>query len=362
MFVYHLNQDMVNSDLGIVNAARVSTKKTSSTALRHGLDFQCEDFNPADETSCMKIDHLVETLSSKDEKLIHYLKTHNHWTPFAHARMCFRLEWDAKDADVRFNFYLKANSGCVIARESDMVDVINASLWWWICSVEILPKKKQDYIKDKLYEKYPFACSMWENQYPSFVSNAGVLPFPEQQLVSKKEWHLAYCTLYLEVPIAVARQIRTSKVGFVYHEEYVEGDAFVFNEQSRRYVDDELEFDVIKKWRVREGDSVKQGSTGEASEYMQIVLRSEQHGLHGFSKLRYEHFRERENIAPEQLRFLLPQSLITKFWMTGTLHRFAQWVKLRTASDVQEETRDVAQKVRDVLDQEYKGWADSYRL
>ena len=54
--------DSLGSDLTVVNAARVSFAKVS------------------------------EQLDDKDERLIHYLAEHGHWSPFAHAFLQFRIK------------------------------------------------------------------------------------------------------------------------------------------------------------------------------------------------------------------------------------------------------------------------------
>ena len=54
--------DKMGSDLSVVNAARVSFNKRK---------FAWEE---------------------KDEKLIKYLAEHNHWSPFAHATLQFRIK------------------------------------------------------------------------------------------------------------------------------------------------------------------------------------------------------------------------------------------------------------------------------
>ena len=53
---------VLGNDLTVVNAARVSMDKMSSV------------------------------VNEKDEKLIHYLAKHNHWTPFAHVQFQFRIK------------------------------------------------------------------------------------------------------------------------------------------------------------------------------------------------------------------------------------------------------------------------------
>lgn len=54
--------DKMGSDLSIVNAARVSFHKVKTE------------------------------FDEKDERLIKYLATHNHWSPFAHASLQFRIK------------------------------------------------------------------------------------------------------------------------------------------------------------------------------------------------------------------------------------------------------------------------------
>jgi len=47
-------------------------------------------------------------------------------------------------------------------------------------------------------------------------------------------------------------------------------------------------------------------------------------------------------VAPEQARMILPQSMMTEWYWSGTLYAFARVCNLRCASDAQYETRIVA--------------------
>lgn len=72
--------DSMGSDLSVVNAARVSFHKTSEWDI---------------DTIYGSEPHIFENvfvLSEKDQKLIAYLARHNHWTPFAHAFLSFRIK------------------------------------------------------------------------------------------------------------------------------------------------------------------------------------------------------------------------------------------------------------------------------
>ena len=178
----------MGTDLSVVNAARVSFAKVSNE------------------------------LSEKDEKLIKYLAKHNHWSPFGHASLQFRIK----------------------------------------------------------------------------------------------------------APIFVARQLVKHQVGLVW------------NEVSRRYVDDEPEFFIPDQWRSRPENS-KQGSGEEIIIYniestMQFVKQTYQNLL-------------KANVAPEMARMVLPQNMYTEWYWSGTLMAFARVCNLRCKSDTQLETQKIAEMI-----------------
>lgn len=69
--------DYMGTDLSIVNAARVSFDKESDWEYLREIDANGEQ---------------VKCLSEKDTKLINYLTKHNHWSPFAHTCLSFRIK------------------------------------------------------------------------------------------------------------------------------------------------------------------------------------------------------------------------------------------------------------------------------
>lgn len=76
--------DCMGDDLAVVNAARVSY---SNQSYLERVDYKTREFaiNQGD-TNPQYLD-----LSSKDKKLIKYLASHNHWTPFAHTAIKLRV-------------------------------------------------------------------------------------------------------------------------------------------------------------------------------------------------------------------------------------------------------------------------------
>ena len=177
--------DVMGTDLSVVNAARVSFAKESNE------------------------------FSKQDAKLIHYLAKHNHWSPFGHASLQFRIK----------------------------------------------------------------------------------------------------------APIFVARQLVKHQVGLVW------------NEVSRRYVDDEPEFYIPSEWRLK-ADDKKQGSSDETIEYnLGSTLE--------FVKTTYQNMLK-ANIAPEMARMILPQNLYTEWYWSGSLMAFARVCNLRCKPDTQWETQQIA--------------------
>jgi thymidylate synthase (FAD) len=177
--------DVMGTDLSVVNAARVSFAKESNE------------------------------FSDKDAKLINYLAKHNHWSPFGHASLQFRIK----------------------------------------------------------------------------------------------------------APIFVARQLVKHQVGLVW------------NEVSRRYVDDEPEFYIPSEWRLK-ADDKKQGSSDETIDY-------NIHGTMEYVKQTYDNLLK-ANVAPEMARMVLPQNLYTEWYWSGTLMAFARVCNLRCKPDTQWETQQIA--------------------
>ena len=130
---------------------------------------------------------------------------------------------------------------------------------------------------------------------------------------------------HIKAPIFVARQLVKHQVGLVW------------NEVSRRYVDDEPEFYIPKSWRLRPEGSVKQGSSDETVEY-------DIQGTMQFMKQTY-HNLLREQVAPEMARMVLPQNMYTEWYWSGTLMAFARVCNLRCAEDTQWETRQIANQI-----------------
>ena len=137
---------------------------------------------------------------------------------------------------------------------------------------------------------------------------------------------------HIKAPIFVARQLVKHQVGLVW------------NEVSRRYVDDEPEFYVPKRWRLKAEDK-KQGSSDETIEY-------ELGSTMEFLKQTYNNMLK-ANIAPELARMILPQNLYTEWYWSGTLIAFARVCNLRCKPDTQFETQQIANMIDSVSKEQF---------
>ena len=77
--------DSLGTDLTVVNAARVSFFKESCLEI-----VGYEEEVDLDSRSVTSIP--IERLKRGDEKLINFLAEHNHWSPFAHPQLQFRIK------------------------------------------------------------------------------------------------------------------------------------------------------------------------------------------------------------------------------------------------------------------------------
>ena len=122
---------------------------------------------------------------------------------------------------------------------------------------------------------------------------------------------------------------------------------FTYNEISRRYVDDKPEFYIPDEWRNRPDGSIKQGSGGKSKE--SYVYEYEYRKFIEDASSLYEAM-IRDGIAPEQARMVLPQSMYTSYYVTGSLAAWARAYKQRIDSHAQVEIQELAKQWGDVIE------------
>ena len=170
------------------------------------------------------------------------------------------------------------------------------------------------------------------------ISDVGLV----QYLAKHNHWSPfghASLQFHIKAPVFVARQLVKHQVGLVW------------NEISRRYVDSDPEFYQVDSWRGR-AENKKQGSDETKTiddvyppesdwKFPTSSLKKEVETL----ALKYYNTMLESGIAPEQARMILPQSMMTEWYWSGTLYAFARVCNLRCKPDAQLESREVCDMI-----------------
>ena len=143
-------------------------------------------------------------------------------------------------------------------------------------------------------------------------------------------------TVLIECPLYIRSQIHRHRT-------------FSYNEVSRRYTSEDLQFYVPSFEDVRkQSKSNRQASDGQLKESAakSVVYRIGQ--FHNSSLKLYEELLE-AGVCREQARGVLPQNLMTKFYMTGNLRNYVHFIKLRSHEGAQKEVQDIAHQLKEIL-------------
>ena len=141
-------------------------------------------------------------------------------------------------------------------------------------------------------------------------------------------------TMRETVPIFVARQRFKHMIGFTY------------NEVSRRYVDDPPKFFRPETWRGAP-ENRKQGSSDveivdlRMQGFQMQTVNAAYEKLIQHAETLYRDMIE-AGVAPEQARMVLPQSMYTSYYVTGSLPAWSRAYKLRSDEHAQREIQDLA--------------------
>jgi thymidylate synthase (FAD) len=152
----------------------------------------------------------------------------------------------------------------------------------------------------------------------------------------KSPFNHTFATFHVRAPIFVARQL-------------VKHEYMPWNEVSRRYVNTVPDFYEPTTYR-RKADDKKQGS-GDSMVPSSEVMRSEAKVILWAKKTYGQMLKE--GVCPEQARMLLPQSMMTEWYWSGTVFAFAKMCGLRCKDDTQAETRFVADAIDEEMENLY---------
>lgn len=153
-----------------------------------------------------------------------------------------------------------------------------------------------------------------------------------------------HLTFRVTCPIYVERQLFKHQIGIE------------VNSKSGRYVDFSDSYSYVKVWR-RQSESSKQGSGDDLDSLTQLKARLIETEIIKRCQNAYQKLIEM-GVSKEQARSILPLSLNTEFYWTGSLQAFIHMVKLRLDPHAQQETREVVMEmlnqVRQIPEEPFK--------
>ena len=140
-------------------------------------------------------------------------------------------------------------------------------------------------------------------------------------------------TFRITVPLYVARQVMRHRT-------------FAYNEVSRRYTAERVRCHSLDELRRQHKVKLQCSEEGEVENERELLSAIEEHTQ---SALALYHRLIEADVAQELARAVLPQSMFTSFWMTGSLRNWAHFLELRLDAHAQPETQELARAVRDQL-------------
>ena len=119
-----------------------------------------------------------------------------------------------------------------------------------------------------------------------------------------------------------------------------------YNEISRRYTEEEIEFYVPPTVRAQSTDNRQASFESDALDQaacISLIEKQNQAALELFQKLLAM------GVCREQARGILPQNLMTTFWATVDLHNLLHFLELRDSAHAQVEIAEYARAIKKLI-------------
>ncbi|MDO3651425.1 FAD-dependent thymidylate synthase, partial [Nocardia mangyaensis] len=145
-------------------------------------------------------------------------------------------------------------------------------------------------------------------------------------------------TVRIKCPIYISKQIMRHRT-------------FSFNEISRRYTEENIEFYTPETFR-KQHEKSKQCSDGESGDELKYYCQDTYKTAMVQARAHYEGL-IKAGVAREIARGVLPQALMTEFYMTGNLRNWEHFIDLRIDAHAQEEVQFIAQEVINIIEEKF---------
>jgi thymidylate synthase (FAD) len=183
------------------------------------------------------------------------------------------------------------------------------------------------------------------NNQLNFDTAAGLLKY----CIKHEHWSIfeqAYMTLEINTTRGIAAQILRHR-------------SFTFQEFSQRYADTKLLTDDIELPELRSQDTKnRQNSIDDLPIDLKIELYSKIQDHFDATQALYDDLLEC-GVAKECARFVLPLSIPTRIYMTGSCRSWIHYIKLRSAHGTQKEHMQIAEGCRGVFKEQFPAVAEA---
>mgnify|MGYP002672360897 CR=1 FL=1 len=345
--------ECMGNDDTVVNAARVSFGKESNNFTKE-----------------------------QNDKLIGYLAKHKHWSPFAHPQITFRTKFGLPIARQLAKHQV---GGVVNECFSDDTEVLTKEGWkFWntVNENDELATPELDGSSYSFENPIELICNDYEgdmyhiysrdldmcvtpnhDQYISYYVDGAWSEYekcPTQEVI---KLYPTAKTLELKSLGISSKELKYYEIIHYSGKVYCartrtgllivrrNGKSCVSGNCSRRYRDDNIQFENIDIFRTRP-KNVKQGSDiNSVVENNEEIKELYKNFLKTGEKL-YQYF-IKCGVCPEQSRYVLPQAMITEWYWTGSLYYFARVCKDRLSPLAQLETRKIAEQISECLQKQF---------
>lgn len=264
--------------------------------------------------------------AEQNRRLINYLAKHHHISPFFHVRETFYLP------DLNFK---RLDYTDMAGMVWDDEGFIRTSVYGWVNLIrKFVNNPALNAVHVILSHKYPNTFAAFKSSLPDQWDSLDYNVLKEQTFVPDDFKDFSF---RITTPIFNARQDFKHQIGFAR------------NEVSRRYVDGAPEFWIPDVWRDR-AENKKQGSgdgevlmLNESDDIRAAYRTSLQDAVDLYSDMLAA------NVAPEQARMVLPQSMSTQYITTGNLDAWKRAYWLRTGEGAQEEISELYKSIGEQL-------------
>jgi len=353
----------MGSDLTVTNAARVSFNKESKWE---------------NETWGHKDFEEPNYLSEKDVKLIKYLASHGHFTPFTHPQITMREKVPIFVARQRFKHVVGFSYNEVSRRYVDDEPEFYYPSEWRTkpegsikqgsgtgklpepdfkygfcknCGIEIEPiTRHQGGGQTKIYCcdtcKYHYN-NMNRNPYKAIWSNAQARAKREG-----KEWSIDFDTFVFPSHCSILKIELDYSLG----KGRIKDNSPSFDriDPNKDYVKENVRIISNKANTMKSNANVDELVTFAKSVLLQHkgVIVKEDFSYDGVIKkaMSVYNLMIKEGYSAEQARMILPQSTYTEYWVTGSLAAWARAYKQRIDPHAQKEIQDLAKQWGEIIE------------